>query len=88
MATSMCAPSANQRRPKGEWAVHHQLGHVEKRKKYKWKDPLAMTEWGTTGSARERWRKRNKRRSGWCRLLIKWNVEMERGERIGSVACS
>jgi hypothetical protein len=25
------------RRVKGEWAVHHQLGHVEKRKKYKWK---------------------------------------------------
>ena len=26
--------------------MHHQLGRVEKRKKYKWKDPWVMTEWG------------------------------------------
>jgi hypothetical protein len=31
---------------KGEWAVHHQLGHVEKRKKYRWKDPWTMAERG------------------------------------------
>jgi hypothetical protein len=32
---------------KGEWTVHHQLGHdVEKRKKYRWKDPWTMAEWG------------------------------------------
>jgi hypothetical protein len=28
------------------WTVHHQLGHVEKRKKYRWKDPWTMAEWG------------------------------------------
>jgi hypothetical protein len=26
--------------------VHHQLGHVEKHKKYRWKDPWTMAEWG------------------------------------------
>jgi hypothetical protein len=24
---------------KGGWTVHHQLEHVEKRKKHRWKDP-------------------------------------------------
>jgi hypothetical protein len=47
------------RRVKCEWAVHHQLGHVEKRKKYNLKDPWTMTEWGNwvadgiAGSARK-----------------------------------
>ena len=44
---------------KGGWTVHHQLGHVEKRKKYRWKDPWTVVEWGNwvadgiTGRARK-----------------------------------
>jgi hypothetical protein len=55
---------------KGEWTVHHQLGHVEKRKKHWWKDPWTLAEWGNySGSlmvlldARERWQRR-RRKSG------------------------
>jgi hypothetical protein len=33
---------------KGGWAVHHQLGHVEERKKHRWKDPWTMAEYGAT----------------------------------------
>jgi hypothetical protein len=64
---------------KGEWTVHHQLGHMEKRKKYWWKDPWTMAEWGTIGSlmelldARGRWQ-RWRRKSGWRR----WTNGMRR----------
>jgi hypothetical protein len=55
---------------KGGWTVHHQLGHMEKRKKYRWKDPWTMAEWsnwvadGILLDARGRWRRR-RRKSGW-----------------------
>jgi hypothetical protein len=67
------------RQVKGEWAVQHQLGHVEKRKKYKWKDPWTMTEWGNwvadeiAGSARKIAEK-EKEEKEWVAQVDKWNA--------------
>jgi hypothetical protein len=68
--------------------VHHQLGHVEKRKKYKWKDPWTMTEWGNlvadgiAGSARKMAEKEEK---GWVAQVDKWNAEVDRRDRLGGI---
>jgi hypothetical protein len=66
---------------KGEWAVHHQLGHVEKRKKYRWKDPSTIAEWGNwvadgiAGRARKMAEKEEKE---WVALVDTWNAEVDR----------
>jgi hypothetical protein len=80
------------RRVKGEWwAVHYQLGHVEKRKKYKWKDPWTMTEWsnwvadGIAGSA---WKMAEKEETEWVAQVDKWQMERggaDRRELLGGV---
>jgi hypothetical protein len=80
--------NALRRRVKGECAVHHQLGHVEKRKKYKRKvPPWTMTEWGNwiadgiAGSAR----KMAEKEKEWVAQVDKWNAEVDRRERLGGV---
>jgi hypothetical protein len=57
---------------------------VEKRKKYKWKDPWTMTEWGNwvadgiAGSARKMAEREEKE---WMAQVGKWNAEVDRRER-------
>jgi hypothetical protein len=74
---------------KGEWTVHHQLGHVEKRKKYRWKDPWTMAEWGNwvadgiAGHARKMAEMEEKE---WVASVDKWNAEVDRRERMGNIA--
>jgi hypothetical protein len=74
---------------KCEWTVHHQLGHVEKRKKYRWKDPWAMAEWGNwvadgiAGRARTMAEKEEKE---WVALVDTWNAEVDWRDRMGGVA--
>ena len=75
---------------KGEWTVHHQLGHVEKRKKYRWKDPSwTMAEWGNwvadgiAGRARKMAEMEEKE---WVASVDKCNAEVDRRERMGGIA--
>jgi hypothetical protein len=62
--------------------------YVEKRKKYKWKDPWTMTEWGNwvadgiAGSARKMAEKEEK---GWVAQVDKWNAEVDRREWLGGI---
>jgi hypothetical protein len=68
---------------KGEWTVHRQLGHVEKRKKYRWKGLWTMAEWGNwvadgiAGRARKMAEMEEKE---WVVSVDKWNAEVDRGE--------
>ena len=61
---------------------------MQKRKKYKWKDPWMMTEWcnwvadGIAGSARKMAEKEEKE---WVAQVDKWNAEVDRRERLGGI---
>jgi hypothetical protein len=74
---------------KGEWTVHHQLGHVEKRKKYRWKVPWTMAEWGNwvaDGNAGRARKIAEMEEKEWVASVDKWNTEVDRRERTGGIA--
>jgi hypothetical protein len=57
------------------------LGHVEKRKKYRWKDPWTMAEWGNwvaDGIAGRARKMAEKEEQEWVALVDTWNAEVDR----------
>jgi hypothetical protein len=73
---------------KGVWTVHHQLGHVEKRKKNRVLDKWTMAEWGNwiadgiAGNARKQAEREDLE---WNVQVDTWNAKVDRREAAGGV---
>jgi hypothetical protein len=65
------------------------IGYVEKRKKYRWKGPWTMAEWGnwvTDGIAGRARKMAEIEEKEWAAAVDKWNAEVDRRERMGGIA--
>ena len=73
---------------KGERTAHHQLGHVEKRKKNRVLDKRTMAEWGNwiadgiAGNARKQ---AEREELEWNVQVDAWNAKVDRREAAGGV---